>query len=270
MNQVDPAGVVPPVDEIVNQVDPAGVVPPVAEIVNQVDPAGALQPVDEIAKQVDVGGAVQQAGEAAKPVPESVLATADPMQPTPHLGPPVVDAPAVDAPAAQSVIPHVGTLPIPAPVADPATPVLPAEVVQHAIAPPVAATDVDVTPLTNASDATALPDGLTSALDALGSPEVRLIISGLVVATITRSVLSPSSIMFTNVRLLPCYMNATIHRSGVAEVARLPRAAGGAVAEISQRGSCRRPGRSSSRSGTASTGSAAAGLTTSPAILVGS
>jgi len=224
--------VVQPVADAVNQIDPAGVVQPVADAVNQVDPAGAVQQAGEAAKQVDVGGAVQHAGDAVKPVPESVLATADPMQPTPHFGPPAVDAPAVDAPVTPSVIPDVGTVPIPAPVADPVTPVLPAEVVQHAIAQPGAATDVNVTPLSDIPDGTALPDGLTSALDALGSPEVRLIVSGLVAATIARGVLSPSSIMFTNVRLLPCFMNATIHRSGVAEVVRLPRAAGSAVAEI--------------------------------------
>ena len=116
------------------------------------------------------------------------------------------------------------------------TPVLPAEAAQNAIAHPQPATDAFVTPLSETPEATALPDGLTWAVDGLSSPEFQAVaIAGLVTAgaiTIARGGLSPSSIMFTNVRLLPCYVNATITRSGVAEFARLPRAAGGAVAEI--------------------------------------
>ena len=161
----------------------------------------------------------QQVDEVVKPVPESVLATADPTQPTLHTGPPAVEAPAVDAPVVEAVTPDSGTLPIPAPVADPVTPVLPAEAAQDAIAHPQPATDAFVTPLSETPEATALPDGLTWAVDALSSPEVQAVaIAGLVTAgaiTIARGGLSPSSIMFTNVRLLPCYVNATINRSVV-------------------------------------------------------
>ena len=175
-------------------------------------------------------------GTAVQPVAESVPPT-DPTQPAPPETP-AGELPAGEAPVGNAIIPDSGTvLPIPGPVADPATPVLPMEVAQDAIAQAEPATDVYVTPLAETPEATALPDGLTTVLQGLSSSEVQAVgVAGLLAAgaiTIVRGGFSPtSSIMFTNIRLLPGFVNATIHRSGVTEIVGLPRVGGAAVAEI--------------------------------------
>jgi ElaB/YqjD/DUF883 family membrane-anchored ribosome-binding protein len=197
------------------------------------------------AVQETVSKTAEAAKEAVKPVADPI-GNALSAKPADRVGETVVQPvaetalrtdPRQESPVVDAVVPDSGTVPSPGLAADPTSPMLPTEVAQAAIAQPEPPTDVFVTPLSETPEATALPDGLTYVVQGLGSSEVQAAgVAGLIAAgaiTIARGGFSPtSSMMFTNIRLLPAFVNSTIQRSGVTEIAGLPRAAGGAVAEI--------------------------------------
>ena len=84
---------------------------------------------------------------------------------------------------------------------------------------------------------TSFADDLIATVASVGLPELQVIgTAGLVAAgavAIARGAVSPTaSIMFTNVRLLPGFVNVTIQRSGAAAIASVPRAAPHTVVDV--------------------------------------